>query len=91
MATGKRLIDANELFTTPVLRSRENGKPLTSLWAYVVDQIHNAPTVDAVEVIRCKDCQHSEPCKPYNKVWCPKIGRYMKADAFCSEGVKKDD
>jgi hypothetical protein len=39
---------------------------------------------------QCKNCQYSEPCKPYNKVWCPKMGRYMKADGFCSEGVMKD-
>ena len=47
-----RLIDADELFTTPMPCSRGNGKPLSSLWAYVVDQIAHAPTVDAVEVDR---------------------------------------
>ena len=47
---------------------------------------------DDVRVVRSQNCQYSEPCKPYNKVWCPKMGRYMKQDGFCSEGkVKEDD
>lgn len=41
-----RLIDADELFTTPMPNARGNGKPLLSLWAYVVDQITHAPTID---------------------------------------------
>jgi hypothetical protein len=50
-----------------------------------------AGKIDAMDSItHCHDCQYHEPCKPYNKVWCPKIGRYMKADGFCSEGVMKD-
>lgn len=40
--------------------------------------------------VRCKDCQYHEPCKPYNKVWCQKMGRYMKPDGFCSEGKEKE-
>ncbi len=45
-----RLIDADELFKTPMGCSRNNGKPLTSLWAYVVDQITHAPTIEAEPV-----------------------------------------
>jgi hypothetical protein len=25
-----------------------------------------------------------------NRVWCKTMGRYMKEDGFCSEGVMKD-
>lgn len=63
---------------------------MTTALSALKKMIDNAPTVDAVEVVRCHDCQYSEPCKPYNKVWCPKMGRYMKQDGFCSEGVMKD-
>ncbi len=41
-------------------------------------------------ITHCEDCQYHEPCKPYNKVWCQKMGRYMNPDGFCSEGVMKD-
>lgn len=45
-----------------------------------------------INVIRCKNCQSHEPCEVRNRVWCSKMGRYMKEDGFCSEGkVKEDD
>lgn len=40
----------------------------------VVDRIRNAPTVDAVEVGRCKDCQQSE-------------GEWVLLDECSNEGV----
>ena len=50
----------------------------------------SAPAVDAVEVVRCFNCQKHEPCEVRNRVWCRQMGRYMKEDGFCSEGVKMD-
>jgi hypothetical protein len=44
-----------------------------------------------IEVIHCKDCQSHEPCEVRNRVWCSKMGRYMKEDGFCSEGKVKDN
>lgn len=41
-------------------------------------------------VVNCKDCQSHEPCEVRNRVWCKTMGRYMKEDGFCSEGVKID-
>ena len=48
-------------------------------------------TADAVEVVRCFDCQKHEPCEVRNRVWCRQMGRYMKEDGFCSEGKVKED
>ena len=62
----------------------------TALIDMVCEDIGNAPTVDAIEVIRCRDCKYSEPCKPHKKIWCPRIGRYLNADFYCAEGAKKD-
>ena len=46
---------------------------------------------DAMDSItHCGDCKYSEPCKPHKKIWCPRIGRYLNADFYCAEGVKKD-
>ena len=42
------------------------------------------------ELVRCGECSHHEDCKVRGAVWCPKMGRYMKDDQFCSEGVVKD-
>lgn len=49
-----------------------------------------APTVDAVEVVRCKDCKHYEP-EEY-EFGCVFAGglSYVKADDYCSYGERKD-
>ena len=36
------------------------------------DEIDNAPTVDAVPVVRCKDCKHGQPMV-YKHAECPCI------------------
>ena len=43
------------------------------------------------KVVRCINCQKHEPCEVRNRVWCRQMGRYMKEDGFCSEGVNGDD
>lgn len=53
--------------------------------------VADAPTVDAVPVVRCKDCKHhhySECEIPY----CDRIdyGYGWKDDDFCSHGERKD-
>lgn len=50
---------------------------------YVADiLIEDAPTIDAVEVVRCKDCQYHE--------WCiPKQGR--SEDDYCSRGKRREE
>lgn len=51
--------------------------------------IANAPTVDAVEVVRCKDCIHYWKNKPSDDV--PMCLASPKDDAFCSEGERRED
>ena len=53
------------------------------------DDIDNAPTVDAVEVVRCKDCRHSETC-PDMVLWCNENNRLIYGEAFCSYGERKE-
>lgn len=49
--------------------------------------IADAPTVDAVEVVRCKDCFHywDGVCKAHNDVI------YVDDNDFCSMGERKDE
>ena len=43
------------------------------------------------EIVRCNHCRNKEDIPyPKGQVWCRKMGRYMKEDGFCSEGVKMD-
>ena len=84
MATEKRLIDANELPYYPV-----------SNFSMVVfkDDIENAPTVDAVEVVRCEKCQYWNPryetigmCMKHNS-----IVTFTKPDFYCAWGKGKNN
>jgi hypothetical protein len=50
-------------------------------------------TVDAVEVVRCKDCIYYEIGKDYEP-YCNHVTHgipYPKADDFCSYGERKDN
>ena len=52
-----------------------------------------APTIDAVEVVRCKDCKHAYKRKPINKttVLCELFGAGMKDNDFCSYGERSEE
>jgi hypothetical protein len=59
----------------------------------VLQAIEESPTIDAVSVVRCKDCKH------YNTIgcskgfgWCENIGRGTSDDFYCANGkqVKRE-
>lgn len=59
-------------------------------WNGLIRLLEKAPTVDAVEVVRCKDCKHYKP-EEY-ECGCDFAGGlpYVKADDYCSYGEGKD-
>lgn len=50
--------------------------------------VREAPTIDAVEVVRCKDCVHYHPC---NLIECSKLTLDVEADFFCAYGERNMD
>ena len=49
----------------------------------------NEPTIDAVEVVRCKDCiHHTDDIMNDAVVWCEKSGLAHLCDFYCAEGEK---
>ena len=59
-----------------------------------MDLVDIAPTVDAVEVVRCKDCKlyGNYDMKNHKRLkfhWCRKFGNITKEDDFCSYGERK--
>ena len=81
-----RLIDADAL----IKEANEEGA-----YGYVdASQIVKAPTVDAVPVVRCRDCIGSSMW--HNDVLCgcavcSLSGMYLESeDSFCSYGERKD-
>lgn len=49
-------------------------------------------TVDAVPVVRCKDCIKisTSVTEIKNAVWCRKFRAYMPCDGFCYYGERKE-
>ena len=47
-------------------------------------EIDNAPTIDVVEVVRCKDCKHNESS------WCP-MRMFPSNQDFCSYGEREGE
>lgn len=84
-----RLIDAEELerlFNEQI----EQGVGVIDAFDAFYDALQDAPTVDAVEVVRCKDCKHYKP-EEY-ECGCDFAGGlpYVKADDYCSYGERKE-
>ena len=83
-----RLIDANAL----IKEANSDGA-----YGYVdAKQIADAPTIGAVEIVRCKDCKHYKPQKKSahwenSANYCNRIVTIKtQPDDFCSYGEQKD-
>lgn len=89
-----RIIDADALIKKAEMRGR-CLRPLVTAYSMCVDvhDIEDAPTIDAVPVVRCKDCKYWENGKGYEP-YCNHWGNMMsetEPDYFCSYGERKDD
>ena len=92
MANEKRLIDINKF---PLLPSRLDGDMSEYERGYLDAQenMNLLPTVDAVEVVRCKDCKRYEENTEARTRFCRRELNYMYAEpnGFCSYGERKDN
>ena len=99
-----RLIDADEMLANESeaymsVQTREDVSPITQGLNSVVHRkiqqlIADTPTVDAVEVVRCRDCVHYEE-------WTDKFGawRYCNltdlllpdGNGYCNHGERVND
>ena len=78
------LIDRNELLE----KLRKNRKPG---YGYATATVGEMPTVNAVCVIHCKECEKGHPeLAPNGGVWCAKWNHIFGYDEFCSKAEKKE-
>ena len=105
MTSEKRLIDANALlelvqFRLPI--DSHNAEVIAGCVDITRRLVQNAPTVDAVEVCRCKDCKHQSKVwisdkrmkeKGYFIYGCTyqEFGELGADDDFCSYGERRTD
>lgn len=55
----------------------------------VIDLLKEQPTVDAVPVVRCKDCQWFDANDDYYDSYCDKNGISVEEDFFCADGERR--
>ena len=55
----------------------------------VIMMIKTAPTVDAVEVLRCRDCKYHEDTPVIGFEHCCLYGLTMRYNDFCSYGKRE--
>lgn len=84
-----RLIDADALKAEMRGSYDYNGSP-----CFVVDvkDIDDAPTVDAVRVVRCEECKWWFKDENYDGLYrCANDGLLRKGDHYCADGERKDE
>ena len=92
MVNEKRLIDRNEIFPNGTFFANAED-PLKSL-DELIKRIWSIPTVDAVEVVRCKDCVNYcgfEHCKNGICDVDSVSKRAVYPNDFCSYGERRTD
>lgn len=83
-----RLIDADEAY-----------KVLTDNYHHRTELQHKAlkealsevPTVDAVEVVRCRDCRFFEDEDYYGNCYCEEWGNITNDNGYCHEVERRED
>lgn len=86
-----RLIDADAL--------KEHVKKYTSVfakydWREICEMLNDAPTVDAVEVVRCKDCAYWGTKVVYangERADCLNFNFVTPCEFFCKWGERRED
>lgn len=101
-----RLIDADELLKSYNLENAVkypigDGQGYDTMMFYeIADMICDAPTVDAVEVVRCCDCgkRDTEYCPMYHEIdcftadgaWWIEQSDKRSDNGFCDRGERKE-
>lgn len=57
----------------------------------ITDYLEEAPTVDAVEVVRCEHCLAYDSFKNGIEGFCRKMGKVMCGSDFCSYAERRTD
>ena len=85
-----RLIDADNLIPIMKYTTTDNEIgvfPIRIGFNTIKRVIDEAPTIDAVEVVRCKDCYHAEDDTTH--LFCVYFHNKVYEDDYCSNAVER--
>lgn len=101
MENKKQLVDVNEKFVINacdlsghIIRFENGYATVFDRWANVICKFSlvHAPTVDAVEVVRCKNCEHSKTWGNNGTLLCYRDEttiHIVKPDAYCDGSQRR--
>ena len=88
-----RLIDADNLVAKIMMEApdfMDGGSSITKAFILAMVKTRSiTPTVDAVPVVRCKDCDNKECWGRGGDVVCGIDGTPHRPDWFCADGERK--
>ena len=71
-----------------------DGYTFNDLWSVAENLINHIPTVDAVPVVRCKDCKYLEPTTINGKPFYPVCHVWdclaVDDDGYCYRGERRE-
>lgn len=87
-----KLIDADYGQKQLTIAEVECGKNFETDCNHVRDFLNAMPTIDAVPVVRCRECKYRFKNNGHDKSGCPIIDAniWMDDDDFCSHGERKE-
>lgn len=89
LSSEKRLIDANRALE--IVRNQGIAHPNAyHLTNYATLILREAPTVDAVEVVRCWKCKYHEDTDVTGFKHCRLHSKIVRYNDFCSYGKRKE-
>lgn len=80
------------------LKDLSNGHGLCRVimeddFKFAIKSIPESAIVDAVDVVRCKDCEHSYPELSIRKgkIWCDNFDCDVSLNGYCNDGERKNE
>lgn len=83
-----RLIDADKLLDDIRKKAKAGFPANKNLSLYAESCVIHAPTVDAVSVVRCKECKWFSRDAEYNRAWCNYFSGALETavNGYCYHG-----
>ena len=94
-----RLIDKDELLRTleqdinVSVTGAKNMEAVKRCLQEILDDVRNSPEVDAVPVVRCRECRYNNTIVGYKgeSKWCSILERMVKEEDYCSRAERKEE
>lgn len=88
-----RLIDVDALISSLGWLSESGaiGNKTKAIIKLAIQTADAQPTIDAVKVIKCKDCRFFEDEDYYGNCYCEEWGNITNANGYCHDAERRKD